>query len=228
MSINSPFTLDLNTTVSSTRQNNTTLRLNNTDTTQNNTVTASTNLNNWLDRTTHNTTTTTISSRSSTDLIPGPSTSRNSFGSTSQNNVSLPLPEDIMCLCNQPAVQLTVRKEGPNKGKKFYKCTKGKENGGCDLFLWAPETNNTTIVDNNNRADPSLLIKCNCNQAATLRTVVKEGRNKGRQFYSCSKPIGQSCSFFKWADEVNKYKSVLFESFNFIILDYRCISWWWR
>lgn len=24
-------------------------------------------------------------------------------------------------------------------GKKFYKCPVGKENGGCDFFLWAPE-----------------------------------------------------------------------------------------
>lgn len=25
-------------------------------------------------------------------------------------------------------------------GKKFYKCPVGKENGGCDFFLWAPES----------------------------------------------------------------------------------------
>lgn len=105
-----------------------------------------------------------------------------------------------MCMCNQPAVQLTVRKEGPNKGKKFYKCAVGAQNNGCDFFLWAPETSNsTTAAVANNDA----VIQCNCNQAATLRTVSKEGPNKGRQFYSCSKPMGQNCNFFKWADEVS-------------------------
>lgn len=115
-----------------------------------------------------------------------------------------------MCSCNQPAVQLTVRKEGPNKGKKFYKCTTGVQNGGCDFFLWAPDTgtaggdyNNRTVV--NNAGD---VINCNCNQPATLRTVSKDGPNKGRQFYSCAKPMGQNnCNFFKWADDVrNKQK----------------------
>lgn len=28
-------------------------------------------------------------------------------------------------------------------GKKFYKCQTGKENGGCDFFLWAPESADT-------------------------------------------------------------------------------------
>ena len=32
-------------------------------------------------------------------------------------------------------------------------------------------------------------------------TVHKEGPNTGRQFYSCSKPRGEGCSFFQWADE---------------------------
>ena len=32
-------------------------------------------------------------------------------------------------------------------------------------------------------------------------TVHKEGANKGRQFYGCSKPRDQSCGFFQWADQ---------------------------
>ena len=32
-------------------------------------------------------------------------------------------------------------------------------------------------------------------------TVQKEGVNKGRQFYGCSKPREQSCGFFQWADQ---------------------------
>lgn len=32
-------------------------------------------------------------------------------------------------------------------------------------------------------------------------TVQKEGPNKGRQFYGCSKPRDSQCGFFQWADE---------------------------
>lgn len=28
-------------------------------------------------------------------------------------------------------------------GKQFYKCQVGRENGGCDFFLWAPESEGT-------------------------------------------------------------------------------------
>lgn len=33
------------------------------------------------------------------------------------------------------------------------------------------------------------------------RTVQKDGPNKGRLFYSCQKPMTESCKFFQWADE---------------------------
>ncbi|XP_074530606.1 endonuclease 8-like 3 [Halichoeres trimaculatus] len=35
---------------------------------------------------------------------------------------------------------------------------------------------------------------------AVLRTVQKDGDNKGRQFYSCSLPRETKCDFFEWAD----------------------------
>ena len=31
-------------------------------------------------------------------------------------------------------------------------------------------------------------------------TVKKDGPNKGRKFFKCSKPEGSQCDFFKWAD----------------------------
>ncbi|CAG9137322.1 unnamed protein product [Plutella xylostella] len=45
----------------------------------------------------------------------------------------------VECGCRRPALLLTVRKQNANCGKKFYKCAVGKDNGGCDFFLWAPE-----------------------------------------------------------------------------------------
>ncbi|CAH2980191.1 unnamed protein product [Chilo suppressalis] len=66
----------------------------------------------------------------------------------STNNTRMPIPRqnslpddnNVMCGCNQPAILLTVRKQNANFGKKFYKCSNARETGGCDFFLWAPET----------------------------------------------------------------------------------------
>lgn len=46
-----------------------------------------------------------------------------------------------------------------------------------------------------------VLPNCECGQPATRRTVTKTGNNTGRPFYCCSKPQGQQCSFFQWADQ---------------------------
>eukprot|EP00057_Strongylocentrotus_purpuratus_P016863 XP_011671337.1 PREDICTED: DNA topoisomerase 3-alpha [Strongylocentrotus purpuratus] len=50
----------------------------------------------------------------------------------------------VVCSCGQDAVQLTVRKEGPNQGRQFFKC----QSGGCNFFLWSEEnTENTSTPD---------------------------------------------------------------------------------
>jgi len=43
---------------------------------------------------------------------------------------SQPVDGVKMCSCNKPAVVLTVRKEGPNQGRKFCKCDQ------CNFFEW--------------------------------------------------------------------------------------------
>ena len=45
-------------------------------------------------------------------------------------------------------------------------------------------------------------IMCNCGLEAVQRTVQKAGPNKGRQFFTCSKPRDDQCGFFEWADDV--------------------------
>ena len=37
--------------------------------------------------------------------------------------------------------------------------------------------------------DPSAVTRCDCKLVADLKTVAKEGDNKGRQFYCCSKSV---------------------------------------
>ncbi|XP_071870527.1 topoisomerase 3-alpha isoform X1 [Bombus fervidus] len=125
----------------------------------------------------------------------------------------------IMCNCHENAIRLTVKKEGPNHGRIFYKCAK-RENS-CNFFLWASEENTQQVQNNTNSSSiastsrssvrvnsyqdvpmlPHNDIKCHCNQNAIQRIVQKDGPNKGRPFYSCPKSINESCKFFQWADE---------------------------
>uniref|UniRef100_H2Z243 DNA topoisomerase n=1 Tax=Ciona savignyi TaxID=51511 RepID=H2Z243_CIOSA len=93
-----------------------------------------------------------------------------------------------MCNCSEMAVVLTVRREGPNTGRQFYKCS--KQSGGCDFFLWADD-----------RQSPlQIYLMCKCNIQAVQRTVQKDGPNKGRVFYTCDKPRAEQCGFFEWED----------------------------
>uniref|UniRef100_A0A670JML9 DNA topoisomerase n=1 Tax=Podarcis muralis TaxID=64176 RepID=A0A670JML9_PODMU len=131
----------------------------------------------------------------------------------------------VVCNCGEEAVLLTVRKEGPNQGRQFYKCSAGS----CNFFLWAdqqPDSRDTGMprgfapppgpFDRGERgsgrswsdgSDPGggggggQGAVCRCGQPAVTRTVQKEGPNKGRQFHTCSKPREQQCGFFQWADE---------------------------
>lgn len=45
-------------------------------------------------------------------------------------------------------------------------------------------------------------VMCNCGMEAVQRTVQKDGPNKGKQFFTCSKPREEQCGFFEWADNV--------------------------
>ena len=134
----------------------------------------------------------------------------------------------IVCNCNLNAVLLTVRKEGPNTGRQFYSCSKPRGQG-CNFYLWAddaprPSGNQSLSQSSNNRQNSNTdsgfsrsnsswgtfggqpdkddnPVLCFCQNQAVQRTVLKENQNKGRLFYKCSKPQGQDCNFFLWADE---------------------------
>ncbi|XP_012057921.1 PREDICTED: DNA topoisomerase 3-alpha-like [Atta cephalotes] len=132
---------------------------------------------------------------------------------------------EIICHCHETAIQLTVRKDGPNKGRLFYKCAK-PQGSGCNFFLWGSDSaesntesahstwepnwnrNNDSAhfsgagTSNNDWGNPSTNnVMCNCNQPARKLTVHKDGPNKGRQFYGCPKGVNSTCNFFKWTDE---------------------------
>ncbi|XP_047360172.1 DNA topoisomerase 3-alpha isoform X1 [Vespa velutina] len=151
---------------------------------------------------------------------------------------------EIMCQCHQHAIQLTVRKDGPNQGRQFYKCAQ-PQGSGCNFFLWAsdrPQEENTTNrnqisnqswMTQNRTQQPSTssnstdwintsvsgtnnVIMCICNEPAKQLTVQKEGPNKGRPFYTCPKGRDSTCNFFKWADvDVNVNMNERTDSRNF-------------
>ncbi|NXV15399.1 TOP3A topoisomerase, partial [Cepphus grylle] len=134
----------------------------------------------------------------------------------------------VVCNCGNEALLLTVRKEGPNQGRQFYKCSAST----CNFFLWADQQSEDRSnaapqgsalpqpfagrgpagfqrpgggrgpeLFGNNSSDAGGGTVCNCDQPAVTRTVQKDGPNKGRQFHTCSKPREQQCGFFQWADE---------------------------
>ncbi|XP_007425112.1 DNA topoisomerase 3-alpha isoform X1 [Python bivittatus] len=131
----------------------------------------------------------------------------------------------VVCNCGEEALLLTVRKEGPNHGRQFYKCS----TGSCRFFLWSDQQQpdnrqngmagllalppssflpgqRSTAGPGREGANPGASAGrggalCRCEQPVVTRTVQKEGPNKGRQFHTCSKPREQQCGFFEWADE---------------------------
>lgn len=130
--------------------------------------------------------------------------------------------QNQVCNCGQDAVLLTVRKEGPNQGRQFYKCN----TGNCNFFLWDAQQNDQSRSieqpgPSSQHPRPSLGFMntpqqrqgssgslgggeesmCNCNEPAVTRTVMKDGPNKGKVFLTCSKPRDQQCGFFQWVDE---------------------------
>lgn len=134
----------------------------------------------------------------------------------------------VVCNCGSEALLLTVRKDGPNQGRQFYKCSAGT----CNFFLWAdeqpPDRSNAAPRGSappqpfagrgpagfrhpaggrgpeafgSSSSNPGGVTVCKCDQPAVTRTVQKDGPNKGRQFHTCPKPREQQCGFFQWADE---------------------------
>ncbi|KAH8553410.1 DNA topoisomerase [Umbelopsis sp. PMI_123] len=95
------------------------------------------------------------------------------------------------CNCGVPSRRVTAQKEGPNKGRSFYRC--GNSINECGYFAWVDEPPRITGPN------------CDCNKPSVSRTVQKEGPNHGRTFFSCSLPQDDSnrCNFFTWEDEVS-------------------------
>ncbi|KAI0268849.1 DNA topoisomerase [Gloeopeniophorella convolvens] len=120
-------------------------------------------------------------------------------------------PPQTNCFCGKPAVDRTVKKEGANKGRPFRRCGQPAE---CDFFEWCDEPPPEARPAQSRPGQPSIPAKrpyaehaapkryCQCELTAVLKTVSKEGANKGRQFWSCPSQAAR-CNFFEWDDGEN-------------------------
>ncbi|XP_077000324.1 endonuclease 8-like 3 isoform X2 [Tamandua tetradactyla] len=84
---------------------------------------------------------------------------------------------------NRLCVLRVVRKDGENKGRRFYACPLPRE-AQCGFFKWA---------------DLSFPF-CSHGRRSIMRTVLKVGPNNGKNFFAC--PLGKEkqCNFFQWAE----------------------------
>ncbi len=122
------------------------------------------------------------------------------------------------CTCGDTAVLRTVNKDGPNKDRQFWCCSKPRDSGQCDFFEWADEPPrqsrngggggggsgmNGSGADQrshsgSNSRDPP---RCSCSLEAQLKVSHKDGEDKGREYWTCSRSSNiLKCKFFEWAD----------------------------
>jgi hypothetical protein len=128
----------------------------------------------------------------------------------------------LMCYCELITILREVGKDGPNKGKLFYCCSKSYDNK-CDYFMWKNESDrrinknveptinqneNNEQEENNNENDEQeckrqqkIGLICYCKLPSVSREVKKDGANKGRLFYTCSS-YTDKCKYFVWKDEI--------------------------
>uniref|UniRef100_A0A8C0RYM2 Endonuclease 8-like 3 n=1 Tax=Canis lupus familiaris TaxID=9615 RepID=A0A8C0RYM2_CANLF len=76
-----------------------------------------------------------------------------------------------------------VRKDGDNKGRRFYACSLPRE-AQCGFFQWA---------------DLSFPL-CDHGKRSVMRTVLKIGPNNGKNFFVCPLEKAKQCNFFQWAE----------------------------
>ncbi|EJU05529.1 prokaryotic type I DNA topoisomerase [Dacryopinax primogenitus] len=139
----------------------------------------------------------------------GPSTKRRQDDDSDDENSRPPRGAGataVSCRCDVPAVERTVVKETSNKGRKFWTCP---NDPSCGFFEWADQASggSASKTGASSRTIPAKRThtvyarRCKCDLTAVSRTVVKEGPNRGRIFWTCPNSENARCTFFEWDDE---------------------------
>ncbi|KAJ2375678.1 DNA topoisomerase 3-alpha, partial [Coemansia sp. RSA 2607] len=129
-----------------------------------------------------------------------------------------PLSDNPLCNCGTLSVQRTTMKEGANKGRSFFCCSRPQD-ARCDFFQWVDQptgpshafSHSSTSSFSSSSAftpsfadQPAVKPKCRCGLFAALRQKTAQGENHGREYYACTKSF-QGCGFVCWKDEVDAY-----------------------
>ncbi|CAE7241832.1 Top3a [Symbiodinium microadriaticum] len=126
------------------------------------------------------------------DLFGAPSFAPGQMGAPFQNPTEAP-QETRQCTCGQTITLLTVRKEGPNLGRTFWKCQ------SCGFFQFSDEPPRGPQAGA--PGQPPAVADgppCFCGQPSMSLVVRKDGPNQGRPFFGCAQ---RTCQFFQWGDE---------------------------
>ena len=113
----------------------------------------------------------------------------------------------MRCEHNLLATELKVSKDGPNKGRSFFKCPKHDKTDQCSYFAWADEAaaaaaGSGATAAGSGAAAAAAGMKCKCKLGAIVLEVKKEGKNKGKKFFKCGKrEEAERCDFFEWVDQ---------------------------
>lgn len=141
-----------------------------------------------------------------------------------------------LCDCGTPSVQRTVKRSGPNHGKRFLTCSKPATNQ-CRFFEWddrnpahpqqnsLPGSHQQHFFPNANSTESkpaqvphespvASIPNCRCGEPAVSRTVERQGANQGRVFLVCAKPQAEQCGFFEWQQNGTPNVSFIPESAN--------------
>ena len=136
----------------------------------------------------------------------------------------------LMCHCGLTTVLREVKKDGPNKEKLFYTCSKSYEEK-CNYFMWKDESDKKRGINVNIKSVQSfderelceerkesteehdekyykqqqkIGLICYCKLPSVEREVKKDGPTKGKIFYTCSRYFDDKCKYFVWKDEIKK------------------------
>ena len=128
------------------------------------------------------------------------------------------------CLCNPPlaALRTTVRKEGPNCGRAFFKCNKPNVSLQCNFMLWADQNENpgatvtatsssttTTAAAAASVESRSSILSCDCDSPAHRFRALS-----GAFYYKCAKwdVPEKKCNYFRWESALNEEAKIEVET----------------
>ncbi|KAJ2881346.1 DNA topoisomerase 3-alpha, partial [Coemansia asiatica] len=144
----------------------------------------------------------------------------------SSSSANVPLSNNPLCNCGTLSVQRVTTKEGPNKGRAFFVCSKPQD-ARCEFFQWVDQPSSSSAMPQSRppsssaqsypgsgfgstssysyaNSVPQTKPQCKCGLYSTLKQTNKPGPNQGREFFACTKTF-QGCGFVCWKDDVESY-----------------------